>query len=290
MTGRYLAVSRRLLAEQGPALAALAGAPAGPPGGAVGKNPRRRRCARGHGGDRHDLFRAITQAALQAPWCGNIGLMFSTGTMEHYTPEQLEEWIAMVKQAHAAGWRAQPCDGPPRPPLARGQVDCPRCLQYTLSEAEFRQVMGNTLDYHNRWLQERLGPLFRVGTDTQVETRTVIPNTPDLVQIDHGLLAPAYRHADESDLALTRHPLHGPLAVARISHTFCMRVPTHWHSCLCGRADLTDCLSAKHVSGGMHKERRSMSAVPMESQSTARSLIPLSPHGRGRTRFAPPWL
>jgi hypothetical protein len=34
-----------------------------------------------------------------------------------------------------------------------------------------------------------------------VETRTVFSNTADLVQIDRGLLAPAYQHADESDLA-----------------------------------------------------------------------------------------
>ena len=40
---------------------------------------------------------------------------------------------------------------------------------------------------------------------------------------------------------------------------------------------------------GRHKERRSMSAVPMERPCEARSLNPWSPHGRGRTRFAPPW-
>lgn len=36
--------------------------------------------------------------ALQAPWRGNISLMFFTGTMEHYTPTELETWIRMVKE------------------------------------------------------------------------------------------------------------------------------------------------------------------------------------------------
>jgi hypothetical protein len=60
--------------------------------------------------------------------------------------------------------------------------------------------MGNSLDYHNRWLRGDWVRFFE-SHGYQVETRTVIANTPDLVQIDPQQLAPAYRHADESDLA-----------------------------------------------------------------------------------------
>jgi hypothetical protein len=124
--------------------------------------------------------------------------MFSTGTMEHYTPEELDSWIAMVKQVmRPDGVLSHVMDH--RDHRWHADKSIAPLLQYTLSEEEFKQVMGNSLDYHNRWLRSDWVRFFE-SHGYAVETRTVIPNTPDLVQIDHSLLAPAYRSADESDL------------------------------------------------------------------------------------------
>jgi alanyl-tRNA synthetase len=59
--------------------------------------------------------------------------------------------------------------------------------------------MGNSLDYHNRWLRSDWVQFFESHGYT-VETRTVIPNSPDLVQTTRSALAPAFRGAPDSDL------------------------------------------------------------------------------------------
>jgi hypothetical protein len=197
MSSRYLGVSKRLLADKGPQLAELSGAPGDRVESLMKQIPA--------SGDAHAVMQGIGMTysadhttALQAPWRGNIGLMFSTGAMEHYTPEQLEAWIAMVKQVmRPDGVLSHVMDH--RDHRWHADKSIAPLLQYTLSEDEFKQVMGNSLDYHNRWLRSDWVRFFE-SHGYAVETRTVIPNTPDLVQIDHGLLAPAYRHADESDL------------------------------------------------------------------------------------------
>jgi hypothetical protein len=197
MSGRYLGVSKRLLAEKGPELAELSGAPDDRVAALLKQVPV--------SGDGHAVMQGIGMTysadhatALQAPWRGNIGLMFSTGTMEHFTPEQLDDWISMVKQAmRPDGVLSHVMDH--RDHRWHADKSIAPLLQYTLSEDEFKKVMGNSLDYHNRWLRSDWVRFFESHGYT-VETRTVIPNTPDLVQVDHDLLAPAYRHADETDL------------------------------------------------------------------------------------------
>jgi hypothetical protein len=196
MTGHYLAVSRRLLAAQGPALAELAGAPADRLAELLEKIPAagdERAAMAGIG----MTYSAHHESVLQAPWCGTIGLMFSTGTMEHYSPQQLEEWIAMVGRAlRPDGVLSHVMDH--RDHRWHADKSLSPWLQYTLSEAQFRQVMGNTLDYHNRWLKGDWVRFFeRHGW--QVTCRTVIANTPDLIQTPRELLAPAYRDAPGGD-------------------------------------------------------------------------------------------
>jgi hypothetical protein len=198
MSGRYLEVSKRLLAAQGPSLADLSGAAADRVDSLLAKLPV--------SGDVHAAMAGIGMTysadhsiALQAPWRGNIGLMFSTGNLEHFTPEELGKWIAMVKEAmRPDGVLSHVMDH--RDHRWHADKSISPHLQYTLSEEEFSQVMGNSLDYHNRWLRGDWVRFFE-SHGYQVETRTVIANTPDLVQIDPQQLAPAYRHADESDLA-----------------------------------------------------------------------------------------
>ena len=198
MSGRYLAVSKRLLSEQGPALAILSNAPAGRVESLLEQLPvsgDARAVMAGIG----MTYAAYPTIALQAPWRGSIGLMFSTGTMEHYTPDELEKWIGMVKQVlRPDGVLSHVMDH--RDHRWHADKSISPLLQYTLSDEQFQQVMGNTLDYHNRWLRSDWIRFFESHGYT-VETRTVIANTPDLVQLDHRLLAPAYQQATESDLA-----------------------------------------------------------------------------------------
>lgn len=208
MSGRYLGVSKRLLAEKGPELAVLSAAPDDRVQELLGKLPV--------SGDAGAVMAGIGMTysadhatALEAPWRGTIGLMFSTGTMEHYTPAELENWMAMVKQVmRPDGVLSHVMDH--RDHRWHADKSIPPLLQYTLSEEEFQQVMGNTLDYHNRWLRSDWVRFFE-SHGFEVETRTVIPNTPDLVQIDHSQLAPAYRDAADSDLdSLVTHFMARP--------------------------------------------------------------------------------
>lgn len=197
MSDRYLGVSRRLLMEKGPELAGLSGAPADRLQSLLAQVPT--------SGEVQAVMRNIGMTysadhttAQREPWRGRIGLMFSTGTMEHYTPEELEDWITMVKQAmRPDGVLSHVMDH--RDHRWHADKTIAPLLQYTLSDDEFKQVMGNSLDYHNRWLRSDWVRFFE-SHGYVVETRTVIPNTPDLVQIDRTLLAPAYRNADVSDL------------------------------------------------------------------------------------------
>jgi hypothetical protein len=198
MSGRYLAVSKRLLAEQGPALAKLSAAPTDRVPSLLEKLPG--------SGDAGAVMKEIGMTyspihaiALEAPWRGTIGLMFSTGNLEHFTPDELEKWMAMVQHAmRQDGVLSHVMDH--RDHRWHADKTISPLLQYTLSDEDFQQVMGNSLDYHNRWLRSDWIRFFESHGYT-VDTRTVFANTPELVQIDRGMLAPAYQHADESDLA-----------------------------------------------------------------------------------------
>jgi hypothetical protein len=197
LTGRYLAVSRQLLEEKGPQFAARTHAPAERLSELLAKAPR--------SGDPVAAMAAMGMTyssnhriALEAPWRGTIGLMFTAGTMEHYTPEQLEDWIDMVKQAmRPDGVLSHVMDH--RDHRWHADKTISPLLQYTLSDEAFRQVMGNTLDYHNRWFASDWVRFFEKH-GYEVETITVIPYTADLVQTERAQLAPAYRDAPESDL------------------------------------------------------------------------------------------
>jgi hypothetical protein len=197
MSGRYLAVSKRLLTEKGPSLAEFSNAPSDRVSSMLGKLPV--------SGDAVSVMKDIGMTysadhatALGAPWRGNIGLMFSTGNLEHFTPDELETWMEMVGQAmRPDGVLSHVMDH--RDHRWHADKSISPLLQYTLSEDDFQQVMGNSLDYHNRWLRSDWVRFFE-SHGYRVECRTVIPNTPDLVQIDHSRLAPPYQHADEVDL------------------------------------------------------------------------------------------
>jgi hypothetical protein len=118
--------------------------------------------------------------------------------MEHYTPAELGEWIEIVKKVlRPDGILSHVMDH--RDHRWHADKTISPHLQYTLSEPQFREVMGNSLDYHNRWLRSDWIRFFE-SHGYVVDTRTVIANTPELVQTAPALLAPEYRHATESDL------------------------------------------------------------------------------------------
>ena len=197
MSGRYLAVSKRLLSEKGPELTGQSSAPSDRVASLLQQLPDR--------GDASTAMKGIGMTystrhsiATEAPWRGNIGLMFSTGNLEHFSPEELDDWMAMVKQAmRPDGVLSHVMDH--RDHRWHADKSISPLLQYTLSDDEFRQVMGNSLDYHNRWLRGDWVRFFEShGYD--VKCRTVFPNTPDLVQTNRKALAPAYQQATDDEL------------------------------------------------------------------------------------------
>ncbi len=98
------------------------------------------------------------------------------------------------------------------PPSAAACVNWPisPLLQYTLSDDEFHQVMGNSLDYHNRWLRSDWVRFFE-SHGYAVECRTVFANAPEFVQTKREALAPAYRQAPDDDLeSLVTHFIARP--------------------------------------------------------------------------------
>ena len=198
MTARYLGVSKRLLAEKGSDLAALTSAPPDRVASLMDKLPV--------SGDPRAIMEGIGMTyskshaiALEAPWRGTIGLMFSTGSLEHFAPDELEQWMAMVKQAmRPDGVLSHVVDH--RDHRWHADKSISPLLQYTLSDEEFRRVMGNSLDYHNRWLRGDWVRFFE-SHGYEVECRTVFANSPDLVQTERKDLAPAYQHATDADLA-----------------------------------------------------------------------------------------
>lgn len=198
MSGRYLRVSKRLLTEQGPALAKLSAAPAERVPSLLKGLPV--------SGDAVAVMKEIGMTystnhtmVFESPWRGTIGLMFSTGNLEHFTPDELERWMAKFQQAmRPDGALSHVMDH--RDHRWHADKTISPLLQHTLSEEEFQQVMGISLDDHNRWLRSDWIRFFESHGYT-VKTRTVFASTPELVQIDRRSLASAYQHADESDLA-----------------------------------------------------------------------------------------
>ncbi len=190
---RYNSVARRVLQEKGLQLAQLAAAPeerstlvytatAGLPAvealSAIG------------------ITYAANHTVAQEPaWQHAIGYIFSAGTLEHYTPGELEEQVAGMREALKPGgvmshvidhrdhrWHADKRLSP---------------LAHLYFEAEtYQRRYANTLDYHNRWLRSRYIDLFtRHGFS--VKCRDRVEYTPELTPLSHEKLASPYREGQE---------------------------------------------------------------------------------------------
>jgi SAM-dependent methyltransferase len=196
LSDRYCEVSRRVAREKGAELAVLSHAP----------------------GDRVDAVLHATggtsalaalaavrmtysgghAAADDAEWAGTIGCVFSAGTLEHYTPEQLEAEVArMARALRRGGVMSHVVDH--RDHRWHADKGISPLLHLTLDEDEYLRRFDNPLEYHNRWLRSRYVELFaRHGF--RVECRDVRGYTADLVPLDTRLLAPPFGEASGEDL------------------------------------------------------------------------------------------
>src|SRR5204863_6341007 len=89
-----------------------------------------------------------------APWHGQLGLVFSAGTLEHYPPGEARALLAMTRDSLQPGgvlshvmdhrdhrWHADKTISP--------------LLHLTLTEDEYTRRFSNPLDYHNRWMRSQ---------------------------------------------------------------------------------------------------------------------------------------
>lgn len=192
----YLDTSRKILAEKGPELAELSHAPTSH------FEKISNTLASCHSS--LDAVRALGMTyskdhdtACSPDWKGRIGLIFSAGTLEHYTPEQVDHELARMFQALRPGgvlshvidhrdhrWHADKSISP--------------LLHLTLSPEEYTRKFDNALDYHNRWMQsDWVRAMERHGFT--VEPRTRHAYTPDMVPLDRSRLAEEFRHLPNRD-------------------------------------------------------------------------------------------
>ena len=192
----YLGTSRTILAEKGRELAEISRAP-----------DRRLEEVRKLVASCRGSLEAIRalgmeyspnhDAACSPEWEGRIGLIFSAGTLEHYTPEEVGRELARMHRALRPGgilshvidhrdhrWHADKSISP--------------LLHLTLTSEEYKRRFGNALDYHNRWMQSDWVKAME-DHGFAVEPRIRHAYTSDLVPLDRSRLAYEFRHLPASD-------------------------------------------------------------------------------------------
>ncbi|MFZ9932928.1 MAG: hypothetical protein ACO3YO_08415 [Chthoniobacterales bacterium] len=198
LTDRYLGTSRGILSAQGAELAKIADAPRGRfeqvcSAVAPARSSRQALAAV------HMTYASSHDAAGSVPWRGRIGLVYSAGTFEHYTPAEVESALAVTSQALRPGgvlshvvdhrdhrWHADKGISP--------------LLHLALDDDVYLKKFGNPLDYHNRWMKSRwVECLERHGFE--VEARTVIGMTGDLVPLPREKFASGFRSLSDEDIA-----------------------------------------------------------------------------------------
>ncbi|HOS44759.1 MAG TPA: hypothetical protein PK794_13805, partial [Armatimonadota bacterium] len=193
---RYCAVSRRALTEQGAELAAISDCPADRVALVL---------ARTEGLGARQALREVLMTyapghavAESMDWYGQVGGVFSAGTLEHYPPFALEAEVARMALAlRPGGVMSHVVDHRDH----RWHADKRLCplAHLTLDDDAYARRFATPLDYHNRWLMHRYVDLFtRYGF--HVTVRTAIAYPPDLPPLDRSRLAPPFRDATEEEL------------------------------------------------------------------------------------------
>ena len=203
LVDRDLPTSRAVLAEKGGELALLAGAPAGRMEEMTGKLAacRNSREAIGALGMTYSGGHAVVDGP---EWQGRVGMIFSAGAFEHYTPEEVEVELArMVRALRPGGVLSHVVDH--RDHRWHADKTLSPLDHLTLAPEEYRRRFGNALDYHNRWMRSQwIRAMERHGL--RVDARVKHDYSADLVPLDRSRLAEEFRDLPESDLnALVSH-------------------------------------------------------------------------------------
>lgn len=194
----YVETSRSILSEKGPALARLAQA-ADTCFEDVRTAVSSHKQAREALAAIHMIYSADHDIVRTGTWRGRIGLVYSAGSFEHYTPEQVDAELDRMREALRPGgvlshvvdhrdhrWHADKTISP--------------LLHLSLDTASYARRFSNPLDYHNRWMKSQWIDAFeRHGFS--VEARTVIATTPDLVPLPRERFAPEFKELTDGDLA-----------------------------------------------------------------------------------------
>lgn len=203
LTDRYLPTSRRILAEKGPELARLSDATADRFAEVTRAANRSGRATDAFGmlGIHYSGSHA---SALDEPWRGKVGVIFSAGTLEHYRPEEVEAELARMHAAlRPGGLLSHVIDH--RDHRWHADKSLSPFKHLTLGTEEYTRRFDNPLDYHNRWLQsDWVCALERHGFE--VKPRTKEPYGPEHVPLDATRLDAAFRDRPAGDLdALVSH-------------------------------------------------------------------------------------
>ncbi len=196
LSDRYLGVSARLLKDRGPDLVRLSHAPAGRLEQVlqqtVGKTALAALAGLG-------MAYAAGHVAADGGECRRrFGCIFSGGTLEHYTSEQLEEEVArMFRALKPGGFMSHTVDH--RDHRWHADKGVSPLAHLTMPEDQFLSRFGNPLEYHNRWLRSRYVDLLTRHGLT-VQCRDLINYTHELVPLDMSRLAAPFRDASEEDL------------------------------------------------------------------------------------------
>lgn len=197
LSNRYLAHARTQFEENGRNLAQLSGAPlakldAMKKSLATATTSTEALAALGQ------TFVPRHDAAAAEPWLGTIGLVYSAGSFEHYTPEEVSLHLGIMRAALRPGgtlshvvdhrdhrWHADKSISP--------------LLHLSLDDDEYQRRFGNPLDYHNRWLKSRwVAELECHGF--KVECKVIFRHENRQKRISRAELAPAFLDASDEDL------------------------------------------------------------------------------------------
>ncbi len=197
LTNRYLETSRKILAEKGAELAALANAPAGHHAAVMAKAAVATDCRSALAG-LGISYASRHEEAVSDMWLGKIGIVYSAGTFEHYTPEQVDATLEIMSKAlRPGGVLSHVVDH--RDHRWHADKSIPPFLHLTLDETSYQKQFGNPLDYHNRWMQSRWVEAFKKhGFEVECKAIFRYDNTP--VPLDRSSLAPPFHNLPDEDL------------------------------------------------------------------------------------------